>query len=222
MRQFSTVIFDLDGTLLDTLADIAAAANRVLEEMGAPAEPVDRYRYYVGDGVINLFRRVLPEQGQSKTSIETCVKRFREAYAELWNATTRPYAGIPDLLDSIGDAKLKTAVLSNKPHEFTQQCIRGFLPDHPFGVVLGQSREIPPKPDPTGVLEIVRILDVSPESCVYVGDTATDMQTATAVSMFAVGVTWGFRPREELAENGAHVLIDHPAELLEVLGISHA
>ncbi len=217
MARFSTIIFDLDGTLLDTLADIAGAANQVLEQVGAPAEPVDRYRYYVGDGVINLFSRALPEELRTEDNVRSCVNSFGEAYSQHWNIHTKPYKGIPELLASLLSARLKTAVLSNKPHEFTKQCIAGFLPEHPFHLVLGQSELIPPKPDPTGLLNVVQTLKVPTENCLYVGDTATDMQTAVAVGMFAVGVTWGFRPPQELVDNGAQALIDRPVELLQLI-----
>ncbi|MBI84986.1 MAG: HAD family hydrolase [Planctomycetaceae bacterium] len=217
MARFSTIIFDLDGTLLDTLADIAGAANQVLEQVGAPAAPVDHYRYYVGDGVINLFSRALPEELRTEDNVQSCVNSFGKAYSQHWNIHTKPYKGIPELLASLLSARLRTAVLSNKPHEFTKQCIAGFLPEHPFHLVLGQSDLIPPKPDPTGLLNVVQTLKVSPENCLYVGDTATDMQTAVAVGMFAVGVTWGFRPRQELVESGAQALIDCPDELLELI-----
>ena len=217
MAHFSTIIFDLDGTLLDTLADIAGAANHVLEQVGAPPEPVDRYRYYVGDGVVNLFSRALPEELRTDDNIQSCVNSFGEAYRQHWDIHTKPYRGIPELLASLVSSQLKTAVLSNKPHEFTKQCIAGFLPEHPFDLVLGQSELIPPKPDPTGLLHVVQTLKVTAENCLYVGDTATDMQTAVTVGMFAVGVTWGFRPRQELVESGAQALIDRPGELLQLI-----
>jgi phosphoglycolate phosphatase len=215
----SAVVFDLDGTLLDTLRDIAEAANHVLRDSGYPVQPVDAYRYFVGDGVRVLFQRALPEQHRDPATVEACADGFRQAYHRLWNVHTRPYAGVDELLQSIVAIPLSMAVLSNKPHAFTELCVAEFFPRDDFGVVLGQREGVPQKPDPTGAMEIATRLSLPPERIVFVGDTAVDMQTALAAGMVPVGVRWGFRPEQELIEAGARTVIGEPAELLPLLGI---
>ncbi|MCH2128925.1 MAG: HAD family hydrolase [Pirellulaceae bacterium] len=219
MTDVHAVIFDLDGTLLDTLADIAAAANEVIVSQGAKALPVDTYRDLVGDGVVMLFARALGTNSVEDPRIPDCVVEFKHAYGRNWNQQTKPYDGIVELLAILQEHKIVTAVLSNKPHEFTQQCIREYLGHHPFDFIFGQRENVPPKPDPAGAYEIVNQAGVSQEQCVYVGDTCTDMQTACAAGMLPVGVSWGFRPVQELVEHGARHMIDHPLQLLELLGI---
>ncbi|MFV1964024.1 MAG: HAD family hydrolase [Pirellulaceae bacterium] len=215
--KFPAVLFDLDGTLLDTLADIAGAANSTLERCGFPTHSVDAYRYFIGDGVRVLFSRALPPESQSPETIVRCADHFRDAYLEHWNVHTRPYPGIGDLLEELARRSVRIAVLSNKPHEATVRCVEAMLSDYRFEVVLGQRDEVPHKPDPTAALEIASQMQLSPESFAFLGDTATDMQTAVRSQMFPVGVAWGFRPREELTEYGAEVIIERPGELLELL-----
>lgn len=211
---YTAVVFDLDGTLLDTLADIAQAANRVLVQRGLAAHDIDAYRLFVGEGVRVLFERALPPTACSDELIAACAEDFRQAYAECWNVQTRPYEGIDDLLAALVARGVRLAVLSNKPDEFTQACVREYFARFPFEAVLGQREGVPRKPDPAGAREIAAQLDIAPERMLYVGDTAVDMQTALAAGMFPLGVSWGFRPRSELLAGGAQALIDRPAELL--------
>ena len=217
-RGYSGVIFDLDGTLLDTLRDIAQAANNVLRKFGYPDQPIDAYRYFVGNGVRVLFQRALPEQHRDPATVDACAVAFRETYSRLWNVHTRPYAGVDELLRSIVAIPLSMAVLSNKPHAFTELCVAEYLPKYDFRVVLGQREGVPQKPDPTGALEIAAQLGLPPNRIVFVGDTAVDMQTAIAAGMLPVGVRWGFRPERELIEAGAQSVLGEPAELLDLLG----
>ena len=219
MSRFAAVIFDLDGTLLDTLTDIAEAANQVLEMHGVRRHPVDSYRRFVGDGVAKLFVRSLPSDKCGAGDIRDYVRQFREAYARTWKQTTKPFAGIPELLDTLTVNNTPTAVLSNKPHESTQLCTQEFLSHHVFQMVLGYREGTPRKPDPSSALEIVEHLSVDPQSCAYLGDTPTDMQTSNAAGMYSVGVSWGFCPREELVDHGAQAILDHPLDLLPILGI---
>jgi phosphoglycolate phosphatase len=215
---FSAVIFDLDGTLLDTLDDIAHAANDVLLQQGFPAHPLDAYRYFVGEGVRILFRRALPETSRSDEVVEACALAFRDAYSRLWNVHTRPYAGVADLLAALRTRQLKQAVLSNKPDLFTRRCVAEYFPKDAFQVVLGQREGVPQKPDPVGASEIADRLYIPADRFLFLGDTAVDMQTARAAGMYPVGALWGFRPLEELQEGGAEVVIHEPAQLLDVLG----
>jgi phosphoglycolate phosphatase len=214
MKIFDAVIFDLDGTLLDTLGDIARSANAVLLQRGFPEHPDEAYKYFCGDGVRVLFARALPAESRDEAIVLSCIDEFRWVYGANWDKTTKPYEGIPLLLDSLARLGLKTAVLSNKPHEATCQCVSALLAKWNFDAVLGQREGIPKKPDPAGALEIARLLSCQPERCLYVGDTATDMETALRARMFPLGVLWGFRNREELENAGAKLIVEHPGDLL--------
>lgn len=215
--SYRAVLFDLDGTLLDTLADLAAAGNAALRAMGLPEHPVEAYRYFVGDGMERLVRRLLPAECGDAATLAACGARMRAEYAARWADTTRPYAGVAELLDALAARRLPLAVLSNKPDEFTQLCVARLLPQWRFEVILGAQAGWPRKPDPATALEIARRLAVPPADVLYLGDTNTDMQTATAAGMFAVGVLWGFRTANELLAAGARVLLAQPTELLDLL-----
>lgn len=215
-RPWQAVIFDLDGTLLDSLADIAGAANAVLRAHGFPTHAPEAYRWFVGDGVSRLLDRILPPSHREDSALqERLIREFVVAYAESWNVASRLYDGIPELLDALRDRGTRLAVLSNKPQAATERCIAHYLAAYPFAAVLGQQADRPPKPDLRGVQEALERLAVSPDLCCYVGDTGVDMQTARGAGLFAVGATWGFRTASELCEAGAEVLIDHPRELLQ-------
>ena len=211
------VLFDLDGTLLDTLDDIGGAMNLVLADHGLPQYPLSRYRWFVGDGAEVLVRRALPAGQATEALVRQCLVDFRTAYAQCWNVRTKPYPGIPELLDVLEKKGLGMAVLSNKPHEFTVLCVETYLPRWRFSAVFGEEPARRRKPDPAGALEISQCLNVPPRDIVYLGDTATDMQTAVAVGMMPVGALWGFRPASELLAAGARHLIETPLELVEVL-----
>ena len=211
------IIFDLDGTLLDTLEDIACAANRVLEAQGFPIHDMDAYRCFVGDGIQILMERVLPEDQRHDEMISTCIRLFREAYGQTWDKRTSPYEGVPDMLDALISQGLKLAVLSNKPDDFTKKCVASFLSSWPFEFVTGYHNGIPRKPDPGGALKIAAHLDILPEQILYLGDTDIDMKTATSAGMFPVGALWGFRSAEELKNNGAKEVIKHPSDLQAVI-----
>ena len=212
------VLFDLDGTLLDTLADIAGAANAALALESMPTHPSASYRQFIGDGVAMLFRRALPsDQDHDNARIERCVHHFHATYATTWNVSSKLYPGIAELLDVLTARNLPLAILSNKPDEFTQLCTRHFLSAWTWQAVVGQRDEVPRKPDPTAALQIARDLAIDPAQIVYVGDSSVDMRTAKAAGMPAIGVSWGFRSAEELRSTGATAIIDHPSELLSWL-----
>jgi len=215
--NFRAILFDLDGTLLDTLADIADSANRVLAGHGYPTHPIDAYRHFIGDGLVRLFGRVLPADQRGEEVIAECVGGFREAYAENWNVRTRRYEGVADLLDAATARGLKMAILSNKPHAFTRRCVDAYLSAWPFQAVLGQRDGVPRKPDPAGAREIVDRLEVAAEHFLYLGDTPTDIETALNAGMHPVGVSWGFRPVDELRAGGAARIIDRPLELMDLV-----
>ena len=208
------VIFDLDGTLLDTLDDIANAANRVLAARNFPAHPNSIYRAFIGDGVVKLMLRALPPTHQDEATVKACVEAYTREYERSWNVATRPYPGVPELLDALTAWGMPLAVLSNKPDHFTQRCVSELLPAGRFKVVLGASERFPRKPDPAAALEIARRLAVAPAECVLVGDSGVDMQTARAAGMRGVAALWGFRGREELLRDGAQHFLAQPADLL--------
>lgn len=209
------IIFDLDGTLLNTLEDLADAGNRILSEAGLPVHPVENYKYFVGDGLATLIFRILPEDMRNDEQVQRMAMVFREVYAKNWNAKTKVYAGIEALLNGLQEKDVSMNVLSNKPHDFTRICVQEFLGRWTFAQVLGNREGIAKKPDPAGALEIAEKLDLAPEDIIYLGDTATDMQTAVAAGMYPVGALWGFRTAKELKENGAARLVEDPEKVLE-------
>lgn len=217
-RRPQAVLFDLDGTLLDTLQDIADAANRVLRAHGFASHEVDAYRRFVGDGIRALVSRALPPGHRDDETIERCLRDFREDYGRHWSVATRPYPGVPEMLDALRRRGLRRAILSNKPDDLTKQCVAGLLPHQRFDVVLGQREGTPAKPDPTSAQEVCRYLGVAPCDCVLVGDSPVDVETALAAGMVPVGVAWGFRSEDELREAGACFIAHDPVELLALLG----
>jgi phosphoglycolate phosphatase len=211
------VVFDLDGTLLDTLEDIADAANAALAERGHPVHPVEAYKYFVGDGAPTLIHRILPDAARTPAEEEALLVRYKQLYGEGWDRKTAPYPGIMEMLNTLAARGLKIAVLSNKPQDATIACVGGFLRGCNFVIVQGQTEQFPKKPDPAGANAIARRCGIDPAEWLYVGDTATDMQTAVRAGMFPVGALWGFRTAEELTTHGARRLIAHPSELLTIL-----
>ena len=218
--SYKAAIFDLDGTLLDTLADIGNAANDVLTDRGHPTHHLDAYRHFIGDGVATLFKRILPEGVPTPELVTECASEFDVTYGRRWNENSRLYPGTEELLNELVQRSVPIAILSNKPHDFVGICVEEFLPAWLFDPILGQREGIPRKPDPAGVLEVCAALGVAPEECVYVGDSSVDMLTAKRSRALAVGVAWGFRPVEELIEHGAARILQTPSQLLELFGES--
>jgi len=210
------VIFDLDGTLLDTIGDLAAACNAALALRGLPQHDRAGYCSLVGNGVRKLVERALPEALRTPRTVESALQDFLAYYSAHIDIHTEPYAGIPELLDVLRGRGIRLAVASNKCHEGVVRLIGRFFPDTPFEAVFGQRPGVPLKPDPAVVREIVAGCGVRPDRTLFVGDSGVDMQTATAAGVRPVGVAWGFRSREELVESGAWRLIDSP-EGLEAL-----
>ena len=210
-------IFDLDGTLLDTLADLAGAANSMLHESGFPTHPDSAYVNFIGNGMAMLVTRALPEYARDEATVERCTDRYRELYKQGWNKETEPYPGIPEALDQLEADGWSLGVVSNKPHDFTKLCIDHFFPGR-FPCILGQRDHVPRKPDPAGLLEAAEMIGVSPERSVYVGDSGVDVKTALAAGTECIAVTWGFRTKEDLAEAGATMFADDSSEMLSIFG----
>jgi phosphoglycolate phosphatase len=214
---YRAVLFDLDGTLLDTLEDMGDAMNRVLSARGFPHHSMDAYRSFVGDGAVMLVIRALPDDKRDDETVRSCLEAYREDYGRNWHVKTRLYDGVADMLDALTTRGLKRAVLSNKPEEFTRRCVVELLSRWSFDVVLGEREGVPLKPDPTAAWEIAHTLDCPAESFLYLGDSLVDMQTAIAAGMVPVGALWGFRRAEELRAGGARSLIKRPLEILVLL-----
>jgi phosphoglycolate phosphatase len=215
--NYKAVIFDLDGTLLNTIQDLADSVNIVLRRFGFPEHDVESYKYFVGDGIEELACRALPENHRDEAALARSIAAIREEYSKRWANNTCPYEGIPELLDALTARNIKTAILSNKPDESTKATVSKLLPKWHFQFIVGASPAVPKKPNPKAALEIARSLDISPDELIYVGDTATDMATAVAAGMYPVGALWGFRTAEELTQSGAKKLIKEPGDLLELL-----
>ena len=215
--KYHAILFDLDGTLLNTLEDLANAANDALSAFGLPTHPIDAYRYFVGEGAKNLMKNALPPSHRAEEMIHQSLARFRENYERMWDKHTRPYDGVPEMLTELQSRRIACAVLSNKPDDFTRKCVEQLLPAWQFACVFGQREGVPRKPDPAAALDIARTFGRDPAEILYLGDSGTDMKTAVAAGMFPVGALWGFREREELLANGAKALIARPAELLNLL-----
>ncbi|WP_208609735.1 HAD family hydrolase [Desulfofustis glycolicus] len=210
----STMIFDLDGTLIDSLADIADATNNTLAAFGMPVHPVDAYRHFVGNGVQVLLERALPKDHAGPLP-DRFVESFKQLYRRHLNVKTRPYGGIDEVLRRLTDKGITLAILSNKPDEFTKVCVSQFFSDIAFSVIYGLRDGVPRKPDPRSALEIAAVVGALPEQCAFVGDSSVDMATGRAAGMCCIGVSWGFREPSELVAAGADLVIDHPHELLD-------
>ncbi len=208
-------LFDLDGTLLDSLHDIGEAMNHALATQGLPVHPLADYRRFVGEGVRVLVARAVP-QGR-EDSHEAVLASYKAFYAEHLLDHTRPYPGVREVLARLRGEGVKLAVLSNKPDAATRQLVAALLPEVRFGAIYGERAGVPRKPDPTAALGIAAELGVEPGDCAFIGDTAVDMETARAAGMYGVGVTWGFRGVEELQAHGARALAHSSDELLQAL-----
>lgn len=216
---YRAVIFDLDGTLLDTIEDLTDSMNAALVRMGHAARTIAECKQLVGDGLETFVRRALPAAAADDPRERT---RLRELmmmeYRDRSTLKTRPYPGVPDLLDALAARNVPAAVLSNKPHDSTLAVMEHYFSRWSFRAIFGARDGVPVKPDPAGALEIARILGLAPANIAYLGDTNTDMQTATGAGMYGVGALWGFRTAGELIANGAKVLIETPMDLMPILG----
>lgn len=215
--HFQAIIFDLDGTLLNTLDDIAESVNRTLKEYRLPLHDSKAYGFFIGDGWKSLVTKALPETHRSEELIAECVARSRRIYQDIWNRETRLYDGIAELLDELTKKQIPLAVLSNKPHDFLLRCVDFYLKKWRFEVIIGQSDSFPLKPDPASALEAAGRIGLPPSAFLFIGDSGVDIRTANAAGMHSVGVVWGFRGVKELEENGCRTLVQHPLDILSLL-----
>ena len=214
MKKECGVVFDLDGTLLNTLEDIADAMNYALESLGQPPWELDAYRYMVGNGARILAERAVRSR---RDLAERALAAYQAEYETHSQVKTCPYEGIPELLRELNRREIPVFVLTNKPHADAQRIVHYYFPEISFAGIQGQVPELPVKPDPAGALAIAGSLNLPPERFFYLGDTSVDMDCARRAGMRSVGVLWGFRTRSELKGSGASALIDRPEELLKLL-----
>lgn len=209
------VIFDLDGTLSDSIHSIKYSGDRTMEKFGYGPFSVEQYKYFVGDGARNLVKRALTAGGDKElVHFEEAYALYREIFKENCMYRVRPYEGIPELLATLKVQHVKIAVLSNKPHAETVNVIETLYGKGYFDVIEGQKEGLAIKPSPDGVFRILEQLGLGVEDLLYLGDTATDMKTGKSAGAFTVGALWGFRDRAELEEGGADAVIEYPLELL--------
>ncbi len=211
------LIFDLDGTLVDSLQGIAASLNRALDSSGLPTHEPARVRGFIGNGARILIQRATPADA-SEDLLDAVERAFKADYDSSWPTGTVVYPGITDLLELLQSRGYPLAVLSNKPHPFTAAMVSRMFPTIRFSSVLGQRPGIPHKPDPAGALEISAALQRLPENCAVIGDSTMDIETARSAGMRAIAVTWGFHDRERLMAAGADVMVDTPGELAALFG----
>lgn len=214
MTGWDGVVFDLDGTLLDTLGDIADAFNAVLARRGFPTHPADAYRRMVGEGVVRLAEAALPPARREPLLARALADEYRDECRRRGDPTARPYEGIPEILDAFAARAVPLAVVSNKPQEFVERCVRGKLGAWHFAHVAGSDGGAGRKPDPAAALEAARRVGAEPRKVLFVGDTGVDMRTAVAAGMFPAGALWGFRDAAELTAAGALALLAHPRDAL--------
>jgi len=211
--KYRAIIFDLDGTLLNTLDDLTASFNIACGEFGCPPSSPGEYQTLVGNGVRRVIESRFKQHRIPEKHIEQCIRIFRKTYRETGLSGTFPYPGIPELLDSLFESKIQLNVLSNKPHRETEQCIRQFFNIQLFEVIQGQKDDIPLKPDPTAAKQILNYCGIKGNMGLFIGDTSVDIETAHNAGMKAVGVTWGFRSETELKQCGADFIVSKPGDI---------
>ncbi|WP_287825158.1 HAD family hydrolase [Clostridium sp.] len=215
--NYSGAIFDLDGTLLNTLDDMANSMNSILEKHGFPTHGQEAYKYFIGNGMEKLVRRTLAKTDADEEMIRLCLSEFIDEYDRRREESTKPYEGVNELLDKLSSLGVRISILSNKPDDFVKALVKKYFSSKSFDFIFGARINVPKKPDPTAAFEIVKLSNIPANEYLYLGDTGVDMKTANAAGMHAVGVTWGFRKADELLENGAKTLIDSPMELIKLI-----
>ena len=214
--MIKAVIFDLDGTLLNTIEDLANACNYALKQSDFPTHEVDKYKTFVGDGRYKLIERIVPAESKNDETISKVLELFDEYYEAHMIDMTKPYEGIIELLDKLNYSGLKLAVVSNKPHEFTVEVVKKFFGDN-LHITFGHRENTPTKPNPYSVLEAMELFNIAKDECVYVGDSNVDIETARNAGVKSVGVAWGFRGTGELQEAGADYIVNTTAELKKLI-----
>ena len=211
--MYKVAIFDLDGTLLNTLKDLADACNFALRSHGFSEHQIDEYKYFLGNGVYKLVERALPMDKKDGETVDKVLTEFKKYYEKHKSDFTKPYDGIEDLLIALKEAGIKTAVVSNKPHEFAVEIVERYFAKS-FDIVFGKREGYLAKPDPTTVIETLNYFECKKEEAVYIGDSDVDMFTGKNAGLFSIGVAWGFRGARELSAAGANKIVYTSEELL--------
>lgn len=215
--MYKAVIFDLDGTLLNTLDDLASACNYALERCNLPIYEVDKYKHFVGNGRYKLIERIIPaDKRNNKELYNKVLKLYDEYYEEHMMDMTKAYDGINKMLESLKNNNIKLAVVSNKPNEFTENMVKKYFYNI-FDVVYGHRKNIATKPNPDTIFEVIDLFSLKNSQCIYVGDSNVDIQTAKNANVKSIGVSWGFRGRKELEDEGADFIVDNTDELIKVI-----
>ncbi|MDD3265918.1 MAG: HAD family hydrolase [Burkholderiales bacterium] len=214
--KYKAVVFDLDGTLLNTILDIANPVNLVLKQYGMPTHEIENFRYLIGNGIGNLVYRALPSEVAESTLYSKVLESVLEEYQKHLNRSTKPYDGITDMLQNLANLGVSINILSNKADEFMDEVVSQYFSEFNFDFIFGARHGVPLKPNPHSIFEIMSELDIDSDECVFVGDSDADMQAAKNAGVYAVGVNWGFRGKEELLRNGADIVIDTPGELQKI------
>ncbi len=210
------IIFDLDGTLLNSLVDIADAVNFVLEKYQFPIYDFETYKQFIGNGIEVLARKAL-EPNILESDFIPYFEEIKASYKQRQNTKTAPYSGITDLLIELNSRNVKIAILSNKPHEFVEPTVKRYFPNIKFDIMLGSRENVERKPNPIAVYEILEYLQLEKKDCFFVGDTATDIITGKNSGIESIGVLWGFRGKEELLKAGANYIVKYPSEIIDLL-----
>lgn len=214
--KFRAALFDLDGTLVDSLSDIADSMNSVLLRNGFPSHDINDYRLFIGEGMRVLVKRALPQDFSDQDLIDFYTGQMKNEYAKRWNRKTRIYSGISELLTTMKNCHITLSVLSNKPHGFTVKMVEYYFGNSIFKQVMGAG-QFPEKPNPAAALYIAQSINIDPSGFLYIGDSAVDMKTAKSAGMFACGCLWGFRGKEELISGGADRIVAVPDEISDML-----
>ena len=214
--KYKGIIFDLDGTLVDSLEDLADAMNQVLESKNFPTHSYEKYQFFIGNGIRVLVSNALPESHKDKALIDECYDSMIAIYSKACAIKTKPYNGISDLINHLKSLNIKLGVFSNKSDELTKEVVSTIFPDC-FEMVVGLTTEELKKPNPTKAIEISTIMGVPIEEMLFVGDSDIDMITATNANILGVGVLWGYRSEEDLLASGAKYILKHPSDLIAIL-----
>lgn len=215
-NRFKAAIFDLDGTLINTIDDLANACNYALEKSGYPTHEVIKYKKFVGDGKRKLIERIIPSNEKSDEVIDKVEGLFDEYYSDHMFDKTAPYEGIVTLLEELKENKIKLAVVSNKPHKFISEIVEKYFPGV-FEISFGHREGYKTKPNPQSVLEVIEKFNINKEECVYIGDSNVDMQTARNANLVSIGVLWGFRDEDELKAEGANFVVESSDEIKKLI-----
>ncbi len=217
VKNFKAFIFDLDGTLLDTIEDIKNSMNLVLEKRGFPVHNTEFYKKAVGEGTEKLVIDSLPEDKRDEKTVKECLYELKENYSKMWANKTKPYEGIPEILNTLINKGIIVSILSNKDDKFTKAMVKYFFPNYNFAFVFGSRDGIPKKPSPEVPLYIAEKTEIPPDQYAFVGDSSFDIQTGKNANMFSIGVSWGFKPIETLVESGADLIVETPDQILALL-----